>query len=493
MKLNRKWIMVLALVMSMAMATTGTLAYLTDRDSEANVFTMGNVEIDLTEDFDQGAELLPGLDIEKKPVITNTGKTEAWAWMIVSIPTALDNWNQGGGQEGSNNNVIHWNITGATHEGYVTDASVEKAIAAGILPEGTTAADITANNQTWDVLNNGLEYQNAIDGVMYNHYVMLYNKALQPGETTLPIMHKVFLDEHVDIDPDGNLSKVDAGVVTPIDWNINDDGNPIIYVSAYAIQKEGFATVEEAYAAYNAQWTTEEGVNNGLEYGTPAKTVSDQAGLEAALENGGSAILTDDIEIDATNSSGYGKAGIVVADGASFNGNGNTYTVNKANSTWDCAIAAKNGTIENLTVSGAMRGIFMPGATGNVYIDNVTFDDVIYTFNSDAGSKEYGVYVTNSTLNGWTSFSDVHKEVVFTDCTFGEGNGYAFCRPYNAPSIFTNCVFEEGFEFDTSKSADITFNNCYYGDTLITAENAATLCKGETIFFYNGVGSVVFK
>lgn len=266
MKLNRKWIMVLALVMSMAMATTGTLAYLTDRDSEANVFTMGNVEIDLKEDFEQGAELLPGLDIEKKPTITNTGKTEAWAWMIVSIPTALDNWNQGGGQEGSNNNVIHWNITGATHEGYVTDASVEKAIAAGILPEGTTAADIEANNQTWDVLNNKLEYQNAIDGVMYNHYVMLYNKALQPGETTLPIMHKVFLDAHVDIDPEGNLSKVDAGVVTPIDWNINDDGNPIIYVSAYAIQKEGFATVEEAYAAYNAQWTTDSGVNNGLEF-----------------------------------------------------------------------------------------------------------------------------------------------------------------------------------------------------------------------------------
>lgn len=266
MKLNRKWIMVLALVMSMAMATTGTLAYLTDRDSEANVFTMGNVEIDLNEEFDQGAELIPGVNIEKKPTITNTGKTEAWAWMIVSIPTALDNWNQGGGQEGSNNNVIHWNITGATHEGYVTDASVEKAIAAGILPEGTTAADIEANNQTWDVLNNKLEYQNAIDGVMYNHYVMLYNKALQPGETTLPIMHKVFLDAHVDIDPEGNLSKVDAGVVTPIDWNINDDGNPIIYVSAYAIQKEGFATVEEAYAAYNAQWTTDSGVNNGLEF-----------------------------------------------------------------------------------------------------------------------------------------------------------------------------------------------------------------------------------
>ena len=78
MKLNRKWILVLALVMSLTLATTGTLAFLTDRDSDANVFTMGNVEIDLTEDFVDGSELIPGKVITKKPVITNTGKTEAW-------------------------------------------------------------------------------------------------------------------------------------------------------------------------------------------------------------------------------------------------------------------------------------------------------------------------------------------------------------------------------------------------------------------------------
>lgn len=53
MKLNRKWMLLAALVLSVAMATTGTLAYLTDEDADVNTMTLGNVEIDLTEDFDQ--------------------------------------------------------------------------------------------------------------------------------------------------------------------------------------------------------------------------------------------------------------------------------------------------------------------------------------------------------------------------------------------------------------------------------------------------------
>lgn len=404
MKLNRKWIMVLALVMSMAMATTGTLAYLTDRDSEANVFTMGNVEIDLTEDFDQGAELLPGLDIEKKPVITNTGKTEAWAWMIVSIPTALDNWNPGNGETGSNNNVIHWNITGATHEGYVTDASVEKAIAAGILPEGTTAADITANNQTWDVLNNGLEYQNAIDGVMYNHYVMLYNKALQPGETTLPIMHKVFLDAHVDIDPEGNLSKVDAGVVTPIDWNINDDGNPIIYVSAYAIQKEGFATVEEAYAAYNAQWG-----DNGMEYGeddgeTDSATAifvnNAQELKDAMLIRGAKIYLGKDIVVDADTPLQWSKY-MFVANGRevtiNLNGKNITVTEDASLKTNGLFTTANGGTLNivgegTVEVKNGKSGIFH-AMNAN---DQINVYGGTYISNSDNGGDALAIIYTNS-------------------------------------------------------------------------------------------------
>lgn len=216
--------------------------------------------------------------------------------------------------------------------------------------------------------------------------------------------------------------------------------------------------------------------------------------IDELLNNGGDVVLSTDMTFsanDTTANSGYGKTGLCVQNGATLDGNGNTISVKNAGATWDCAVNAKSGTIKNVTVNDSFRGIFMGGATGDVYIDNVVLDKVCYTFNSDGGNKAYGVYISNSTLNGWTSYSDVHKEVVFTNCTFGQGTGgyrYAFCRPYNA-SVFENCVFAEGFEFDTSKTSEITFINCYYGDTLITAENAATL----TTFFCNGTNGVTIR
>ncbi len=188
--------------------------------------------------------------------------------------------------------------------------------------------------------------------------------------------------------------------------------------------------------------------------------------------------LLGDITLSAgeTNAnSGYGATGVTVSNGAVLDGKGNTLTVKDANATWACCVAVTGGTIKNVTVKGAMRGIFMPGADGDVYIDNVIFKDVIYTFNSDAGNKNYGVYISNCTINGWTSHSDVHKEVVYTNCSFGEGCGYAYCRPYG-PTKFVGCAFEAGFEVEAIGA--VTFENCTLGGVALTAENIATLVVG---------------
>ena len=200
---------------------------------------------------------------------------------------------------------------------------------------------------------------------------------------------------------------------------------------------------------------------------------------EGTSFEGKTIILGNSITIKATASNGYGKTGVIVDDGVTLNGNGNTLTVTGAYGTWDSAVNAINGTIKDLTINGAFRGIFMGGAKGDVSIENVVLDNVCYTFNSDGGSKDYGVYISGSTLNGWTSFSNVHKEVIFADCEFGKGTGgyqYAFCRPYNA-CVFDDCTFADGFKIDTNAAGEnkITFNNCKYGDTLITNSNAKTL------------------
>lgn len=259
----KKFLAVLLVVVLCCTVSIGlTLAYLTDKDSEANIFTVGNVSIDLTEDFEQGATLTPGVDIEKVPKITNTGENDAWVWMTVAIPSALDTWTPGS-VEGSNMNIIHWNFLGATADGFVSDERVEKAIADGYLADGTTVQSLIDNKTTWDVLN-GLEYKQEIDGVEYNIYTLRYNKVLTPNETTLPSLVNVYLDANVDIDPDGQWHIIKDGVATKLDWNTNVNGSPVIYVSAYAIQAEGFDTVADAYEAYQAQWG-----DNGTEFVAP--------------------------------------------------------------------------------------------------------------------------------------------------------------------------------------------------------------------------------
>lgn len=206
--------------------------------------------------------------------------------------------------------------------------------------------------------------------------------------------------------------------------------------------------------------------------------------LRAALNAGENVILGNDITMSATNG-GYSKAGVIVSNQI-LDGNGYTLTVTGAGGTWDCAIYTNGGTIKNLTVAGGFRGIFTAGASGDIYMENVDFKNVVYTFNSDDGNKNYSVYANNCTFNGWTSFSNVHKEVVFTNCTFTEGSGYEFARPYNA-TTFVNCEFTEGYAFDTTY-ATCTFTNCTYAGVTITAENAA-----DMDMFYNGVKNSVFN
>lgn len=160
-----------------------------------------------------------------------------------------------------------------------------------------------------------------------------------------------------------------------------------------------------------------------------------------------------------------------MVNGGVLDGNGNTLTVNDAWNTWDCAVNVNGGTIKNLTINSAMRGIFMGSATADVYIDNVVIDGTVYAFNSDGGNKNYGVYISNSTLNGWTSFSDVHKEVVFTNCNFGEGGGNAFLNAHQSVT-FTNCEFEQGFKVNPANTTTyLTFENCTYNGVLITESN----------------------
>ena len=428
--------LVLAMVLVAGLSVAGTVAYLTDRDAKTNVFTVGNVDISLNEAFGQGAALIPGVEINKVPTITNNGPTDAWVWMTFSIPSALDNFVQGT-EQGSNKNIIHWNPLGATAEGYVNQDRVDKAIQQGLLPAGTTADDITAAKKTWNVFNSLGQgqnvYQETIDNVSYNTYVLLYNKALTKGETTLPSLFKVYLDAQIDIDPEGEMYRVVNGTATKVNWNIKTNGNPLIHIAAYGIQKDNFATVNDAYAAYNTQW----GSNGRAEADAPVTTnPENDTELESALKDPNAkqivVNLTGDVTYDVAAWANEAMGG-EKTDYIMINGNGHTITFNQTDSDWNNIVT--NGAkliISNakITNSGYNNGPWNRHDLNfacEVELNNVVSDKALAlkagaTLNNvtinDANTEDtYAIWIQPNgqtvTLNGCT--------IDMLDCTDGRG------------------------------------------------------------------------
>ena len=120
--MKKKLMTVLALVLVVAMSVAGTIAFLTDTTGPiANTFTVGKVDITLTETFNTDtdgkdgadawqAQLIPGTTYAKDPVVTVIADSED-CWLFVKFEekndaatylnytsnlTAANGWTQGG-------------------------------------------------------------------------------------------------------------------------------------------------------------------------------------------------------------------------------------------------------------------------------------------------------------------------------------------------------------------------------------------------------------
>ncbi len=86
---KKRKILTAALIAVAAAVTAGsTLAYFTSRDTARNVFTVGSVKIALNEpswDPDEEHKIVPGSEYPKDPKVANTGTTDAYVRMRVTI------------------------------------------------------------------------------------------------------------------------------------------------------------------------------------------------------------------------------------------------------------------------------------------------------------------------------------------------------------------------------------------------------------------------
>ena len=228
----KKKIVSICLVVALAATAIvgGTLAYFTDTDSEENVFTTGNVDIDLEEVFDEeNAKLMPGIDIQKEVTVKNVGTENAYVRVHIAYPSMLDSGSEDQPQFAAYNNMLHWNFTAdSVQEGEWSQLQNKDQVG-----PNASYPNWPGNGGTYNF------YQTTVDGILYNVYVYTYETVLESGEeTATPAISNVYLDTKV--------TNEQMAEITDVLGN-----NPKILVFAEGGQEAGFT---DAYTALNTQF-----------------------------------------------------------------------------------------------------------------------------------------------------------------------------------------------------------------------------------------------
>ena len=213
----------------------------------------------------------------------------------------------------------------------------------------------------------------------------------------------------------------------------------------------------------------------------PAPTAAmTEAELTAMLQGGGRISLGADLEL----------TGEILINGKILDGGNKTVTgpaPQEGVVETENALTVEGGTVENITIIGKYRAIGDrkgAGANSDVRLKNITVDGgESYCLNFGYGNGNAGLYVENSKLCGWSSYTKF-RQAQFTNCTFawsanGEQGGL---RPY-IDTTLVGCKFEGktnadgtvspfGLTFKSSiEGVTLILEDCYVGDTLITQEN----------------------
>ena len=206
----------IAVMLVAVLVVGGTLAYFTDTKSATNTFTMGNVKITLDEtnvNDPQGARVTentynvyPGAVVTKDPVVHNTGKNAAYIRATVNV----SNW---------------MNLVAAYYpdfkETFPNDGyKAALNLLVGELGEGWSVVGVEAGD-TFTI------------GQFDAKFILKYDGQLAADTDTTAMFKTVTIPAGID--------------------NANADSLSSVKVVAQAIQADGFASWDDAFAAFDAQ------------------------------------------------------------------------------------------------------------------------------------------------------------------------------------------------------------------------------------------------
>lgn len=248
--MNKRKLLTLAMTLCMIaiLAIGGTLAYFTDVDNVDNVFTLGNVDIQIDETFNPEGTLMPDEEnkTQKEVYVQNIGTEPAYIRVHYAIPSALVD-----AEIDSYNDILHVNMSRASiaADEWSRLPAYNKG-SAGWVGNGL------ANNNT---------YTTTIDGVEHTVWVVTYTTQVAAGaKTATPAISSVYMDKHVEAtgNADGSVTYTKPNFTTGdrdpkkangmMEYTVSKDDNgkltTAIKVIAEGTQIDSF---DDAYDALN--------------------------------------------------------------------------------------------------------------------------------------------------------------------------------------------------------------------------------------------------
>ena len=210
----------IAVMLVAVLVVGGTLAYFTDTKSAANTFTVGDVKIKLDESnvndpngdrvtSNEYTDVFPGIQYKKDPVVTNTGKNDAYVRAIVTVENGM-NWM----------GLYNENVWTAPQEEAFMKLICDK-LGAG-----------------WSIEN--IAYvTNAERGSTDFVATLKYTGVLKSGDATSAMFENVMLPTNA--------------TANDIATRVAQNGVFHIDVVAQAIQADGFTSWEAAFTAFDAK------------------------------------------------------------------------------------------------------------------------------------------------------------------------------------------------------------------------------------------------
>ena len=476
---------VMALVMCVVMLVGTTFAWFTDTASTGvNKIQAGNldIEVEYTLDGETWKDLDEATDIFQKG-LWEPGHSEVVGLKIhnagnlalkYSISMNIANETKG--------------INKAGDEFALSDyLKVKTSTSGGTIGAGLVAAAFGSRNmsKTWQEVD--FKAVNAIAVDVPQPVV----SATYPDQY---YVIKVYMPEEV-----GNEANAISVDKTPsIEFGIN------VVATQDTVERDSFGTQYDKDATYPV--ADNEGLKNAIGSATDGSTVviasggytlSDPAATgkteipagvtiagagkdNTTLNVNNDKIAKDNVTLKDMTIKGSGSQGT----GGTLNINGNNTTIENVDYKGDggTAIAVSTGGSNSGTIfrgtkiTNAFRGIQFWSLSGDSVIDNCVLDVAGYTFNIDAAVADSTLTITDSTLNGWTSYTSGIKLVTFENCKLGL-NAYQYLRPYSETKL-VNCEFTSGgYQLNASGSGayTITLTNCTKNGTPITADNVKAL------------------